>query len=59
MGSSQALSWPGFPTFPYSYLCTNGFSAQGIAHAQAHETGMLSREHSGVQGPRQAEHQRG
>jgi hypothetical protein len=54
-----ALSWPSYPTFTQNCIYSNGFSPQGIAHAQAREAGMLQREHSVVQGLRRAEQQRG
>lgn len=48
-----------YPTFTYNYIYTNGFSAQGIAHARANEAGIQAREQAAVQGLRQAEQQRG
>ncbi len=48
-----------YATFTYNYIYTNGFSAQGVAHARANEAGMQSREQSALQGLRQAEQQRG
>jgi hypothetical protein len=38
-----------YPTFTYNYVYTNGFSAQGIAHARANEAGIQAREQSAVQ----------
>ena len=45
--------------FTYWYVYTNGFSAQGMAHARANEAGMQAREQAAWQGVRQAEAQRG
>jgi hypothetical protein len=48
-----------YPTFTYQYIYTNGFSAQGMAHARNTEAGIQAREQAAVQGLRQAEQQRG
>ncbi len=48
-----------YPTFTYNYVYTNGFSAQGIAHARANEAGIAGRERAAVQGLRDAEANRG
>ena len=48
-----------YPTFTYNYIYTNGFSAQGVAHARANEAGIQSRERAAVQGLREAEAARG
>lgn len=47
-----------YPTFTYQYIYTNGFSAQGMAHARANESGIQQREMTAWQGVRQAEAQR-
>ena len=44
-----------YPTFTYNYIYTNGFSAQGLAHARATESGIQQREAAAWQGVRQAE----
>lgn len=48
-----------YATFTYNYIYTNGFSAQGVAHARNNEAGIQAREQAAVQGLRQAEQQRG
>ena len=48
-----------YPSFTAEYIYTNGFSAQGIAHARANNAGMQAREQASLQGLRQAEQQRG
>ena len=48
-----------YPTFTYQYVYTNGFSAQGIAHARQNEAGIQQREWAAWQGVRQAEQARG
>ena len=48
-----------YPTYTYNWVYTNGFSAQGIAHARATEAGIASNEHAAVQRLRNAEQQRG
>lgn len=48
-----------YPTFTYQYVYTNGFSAQGIAHARANESGIQQREMAAWQGMKQAELARG
>jgi hypothetical protein len=48
-----------FPTFAYHHVYTNGFSAQGIAHARANEAGIRAREQVSVQGLREAQAARG
>lgn len=48
-----------YPTFTYNYVYTNGFSAQGIAHARANEAGIQAREQASVQGLREAQAVRG
>ena len=48
-----------YATFTYNYIYTNGFSAQGVAHARNNEAGIQARERAAVQGLRQAEQQRG
>ena len=48
-----------FPTFTYNYVYTNGFSAQGLAHARANEAGIQAREQASVQGLRDAQTARG
>lgn len=47
-----------YRTFTYNYIYTNGFSAQGIAHARANEAGMQAREQAAWQGLQQAQQQR-
>lgn len=47
-----------YPTFTYYYIYTNGFSAQGMAHMRATESGIQSREAAAWQGLRQAQGQR-
>lgn len=44
--------------FTYQYIYTNGFSAQGIAHARANEAGIQAREQAAWQSYRQAQAQR-
>jgi hypothetical protein len=44
-----------YPTFTYNYIYTNGFSAQGLAHVRATESGIQRRETAVWQGVRQAE----
>lgn len=44
-----------YPTFTYQYIYTNGFSAAGIAHAQANEGQIRQQESAAVQGLRQAQ----
>ena len=48
-----------YPTYTYNYIYTNGFSAQGIAHARATEAGIANAERAAVQRLRDAEAQRG
>lgn len=48
-----------FPTFTYNYIYTNGYSAQGIAHARATEAGIQGRERAAMQGLRDAQAARG
>lgn len=48
-----------YPTFTYYYIYTNGFSAQGMAHMRATESGIQQREAAAWQGVRQAEAGRG
>ncbi len=48
-----------YPTFTYNYIYTNGFSAQGIAHARANEQRNQQLEQAAVQRLRQAEQERG
>lgn len=48
-----------YPTFTYNYIYTNGFSAQGIAHARANEQRNQGLEQAAVQRLRQAEMERG
>ncbi len=48
-----------YPTFTYNYVYTNGFSAQGMAHARATEAGIQARERNAVQGLRDAQAARG
>lgn len=47
-----------YPNFTYNYVYTNGFSAQGLAHARANEAGMQAREQSAAQDLRDAQAQR-
>jgi hypothetical protein len=47
-----------YATFTYNYIYTNGFSAQGIAHARANEAGIQAREQAAWQGLQQAQQQR-
>ena len=47
-----------YPNFTYNYVYTNGFSAQGLAHARANEAGMQAREQSAAQSLRDAQTQR-
>jgi hypothetical protein len=48
-----------YPTFTYNYIYTNGFSAQGLAHARAVDAGNQARERAALQGVREAEAARG
>lgn len=48
-----------YPTFTYQYIYTNGFSAQGIAHARSVEAGNQAREQAAWQGLQQAQAERG
>jgi hypothetical protein len=48
-----------YPTFTYNYIYTNGFSAQGVAHARANEQRNQGLEMAAVQRLRQAEGERG
>lgn len=48
-----------YPTYTYHWVYTNGFSAQGIAHARANEAGIAANERAAVQRLRDAEQQRG
>jgi hypothetical protein len=48
-----------YPTFTYNYIYTNGFSAEGVAHARRTEAGIQQREQASVQALRQAERERG
>ena len=48
-----------YPTYTYNWIYTNGYSAQGIAHARATEAGIASAEQAKVQQLREAERQRG
>ncbi|MCA0242719.1 MAG: hypothetical protein LCI02_17860 [Proteobacteria bacterium] len=48
-----------YATFTYYYIYTNGFSAGGMAHMRATESGIQQREMQSWQGLRQAEAQRG
>lgn len=48
-----------YPTFTYNYIYTNGFSAQGLAHARANEAGMQAREQAAWQGLQKAQANRG
>jgi len=48
-----------YPAFTYNYIYTNGFSAQGVAHARATEAGIASADRAAVQRLRDAEAQRG
>jgi hypothetical protein len=48
-----------YPTFTYNYVYTNGFSAQGMAHARANEANIGAKERAAVQGVRDAERNRG
>ena len=48
-----------YATFTYNYIYTNGFTAQGIAHARNNEAGIQAREQAALQGLRQAQQQRG
>ena len=48
-----------YPTYTYNWIYTNGYSAQGIAHARATEAGIASAERAKVQQLREAEAQRG
>lgn len=47
-----------YPAFTYNYIYTNGFSAQGIAHARNHEATNQARERAAWQGLQQAQQQR-
>lgn len=44
-----------YPTFTYQYVYTNGFSAQGMAHARATEAGIQAQQRQAMQGVRDAE----
>lgn len=48
-----------YPTYTYNWIYTNGFSAQGIAHARANEAGIANAERAKVQQLRDAEARRG
>lgn len=48
-----------YPTFTYNWIYTNGFSAQGIAHARANEAGIAAAEQAKVQELRDAQARRG
>jgi hypothetical protein len=48
-----------YPTYTYNWIYTNGYSAQGIAHARATEAGIANAEQAKVQQLREAERQRG
>lgn len=48
-----------YPTYTYNWVYTNGFSAQGIAHARANEAGIAANERAAVQRLRDAEQRRG
>ena len=48
-----------YPTFTYQYIYTNGFSAQGIAHARSVEAGNQAREQAAWQGLQRAQAERG
>lgn len=48
-----------FPTYTYNYIYTNGFSAQGVAAAQANENANNAKVYGAWQGVQQAEAQRG
>ena len=48
-----------YPTYTYNWIYTNGFSAQGIAHARATDAGIAANERAAVQRLRDAEQQRG
>jgi len=48
-----------YPTYTYNWIYTNGYSAQGIAHARANEAGIANAERAKVQQLREAEAQRG
>jgi hypothetical protein len=48
-----------YPTYTYNWIYTNGYSAQGIAHARATEAGIANAERAKVQQLREAEAQRG
>lgn len=47
-----------YPTFTYNCIYTNGFSAQGIAHARSIESGNQARERAAWQGVQQAQAER-
>jgi len=47
-----------YPTFTYNYIYTNGFSADGIAHARRTEAGNQAAEQRARQGLQQAERDR-
>ena len=48
-----------YRTYTYNYIYTNGFSAQGIAHARANEQRNQAGEMQAWQGLQQAQQQRG
>jgi hypothetical protein len=48
-----------YPTFTYNYIYTNGFTAQGVAHARANEQRNQGLEAAAAQRLRQAELERG
>ena len=48
-----------YPTNTNNGIYTNGYSAQGIAHARANEAGIANAERAKVQQLREAEAQRG
>jgi hypothetical protein len=48
-----------YPSYTYHWIYTNGFSAQGIAHARATEAGIAANDRAAVQRLRDAEAQRG
>ena len=47
-----------YPTFTYQYIYTNGFSAQGMAHARANEARNRAKEQAAWQDLRQAQAER-
>lgn len=44
-----------YPSFTYQYVYTNGFSAQGMAHARATEAGIQAQQRQAIEGVRDAE----